>query len=65
MKMTNEQFDTCRSVAEIWLHALAVLYVAIAAAWKLPYAEEVSATLAALGVFVVLSSLKPGRIMRT
>lgn len=51
MIMSNKLYDTLKYIFTIILPALAVLYVALAGIWNLPYADKVSATIAAIVTF--------------
>lgn len=48
MKLSNKLYDFLRVFAGIVLPALAAFYVAISGIWGLPYAKEISGTVAAL-----------------
>jgi hypothetical protein len=54
MKLTNPQFDLIKWFAMILIPALAVLYVAMADVWGLPYREAVVPTVMALDLLVGL-----------
>lgn len=43
--MNNKTYDILKDLATIWLPALEVLISAVWAIWKLPYAEEITATI--------------------
>ena len=48
MKMSNKTYDILKDAATIWLPALEVCIGAVWAIWRLPYAEEITATIVAL-----------------
>lgn len=50
--MTNEQYDTLKSIAQVWLPALGTLYFALAQIWGLPYAEQIVGTITAVDAFM-------------
>lgn len=60
MKMSNKVYDVLKDIAQIYLPALAALYLTLAGIWGLPYGEQVSATIMAvdtcLGGFLKISS---------
>lgn len=62
MKMTNKTYDILKWIALILLPALATFYAAIAAAWGLPYTEQVVGTITAvdtlLGTLLKISADK-------
>ena len=51
-RMTNEQYDILKWIAQYLLPALATLYATIGKIWGLPYTVEISATLMALDTFL-------------
>ena len=50
--MKNKTYDILVYVTEIFLHALAGLYVALAKIWGFPYSAEIAGTIAAIGTFL-------------
>lgn len=50
--LSNSVYDKLKPVAQIWLPALAVFYIAIAPLWGLPKQEEVAGTLMALDLLL-------------
>lgn len=50
--MTNKTYDVLVYIAQIALPAAAVLYLALAGLWGLPYAEQISGTIMALDAFM-------------
>lgn len=52
MKLSNKTYDVLIFIAQIVLPALATLYAALAAIWKLPYAKEIPATVMAIDTFL-------------
>ena len=60
MKMSNKVYDVLKDIAQIYLPALATLYLTLAGIWGLPYGEQVSASImavdACLGGFLKISS---------
>ena len=48
--MNNKIYDALKYAAIIGLPAISVLYTALAQIWSLPYASQVPATIAAIGV---------------
>ena len=52
LKMKDTTYDKTKWVAMILLPALAVLYLALAALWGLPYAQEIAGTISAVDVFL-------------
>lgn len=52
LKMKDSTYNNTKWVAMILLPALAVLYLALAALWGLPYAQEIAGTISAVDVFL-------------
>lgn len=52
MILTNKMYDILKWITLILLPALSVLYMALSPIWGLPYSMEISATIAALDVFL-------------
>ena len=52
MKMNSKVYDVLKYVTTIGLPALATLYFTIASIWKLPYAEQIVGTIAAITTFL-------------
>ena len=55
MKLSNKTYDTLKSVALIWLPAIAALYVGLAQVWGgnvFPYAEQIAGTIALVETFL-------------
>lgn len=52
MKLTNQQYDMLKWVAQLLLPGLATLYFAIAQLWGLPYAEQIVGTISAIDAFL-------------
>lgn len=50
--LSNRVYNTLKPVAQIWLPALAVLYLAVAPLWGLPKQEEVAGTIMAIDLFL-------------
>lgn len=50
--MKNKTYDILKYIAQIVLPALGALYAALAPLWKLPYAEAVVGTIAAVDAFL-------------
>lgn len=50
--MNDKIYDAMKTVAQIWLPALATLYFALANIWGLPYAEEIVGTITAIDTFL-------------
>lgn len=51
-KLTNDQYDILKWIAQYLLPALATLVATVGKIWVLPYTVEVSATLMALDTFL-------------
>lgn len=60
MLLSDRLYDILKYIAQIFLPALATLYVTIAGIWGLPYAEAISGTIMAvdlcLGAMLKISS---------
>ena len=52
MKMSNKVYDILKWVAQIALPALAAMCIAVCSIWKLPYAEQIVGTIAAINTFL-------------
>lgn len=52
MKLSNRVFDVLKWIAILFLPALAILIRTVFAIWKIPYGEQISATIIALQVFL-------------
>lgn len=52
MKLSNKAYDVAKSVAQIWLPALATAYFSLAQIWGLPQAEEVVGTITIIDAFL-------------
>jgi len=50
--MSNEVYDALKAVAQVWLPAIATLWVAISSIWGLPLANEIEQTITAIVVFM-------------
>lgn len=51
-KMKNETYDLLKFIAQYILPASATLYITLGNIWKLPYPQEVGATIMALDTFL-------------
>lgn len=51
-KLSNEQYDNTKRLAQLIIPALGTFYFAIAKIWNLPYGTEVVGTLSAIDVFL-------------
>ena len=51
-KMSNKTYDVLKYIAQIVIPAIATLYFALAKIWGLPYASEITGTLAAIDAFM-------------
>lgn len=60
--MSNKTYDILRILSTIVLPAIAAFYVALASIWSLPYAEQISGTIAAVctlfGALLKISSVQ-------
>ena len=52
MKLSNNVYDCLKFIAQIFIPAVATLYFALAKIWGLPYASEITGTLAAIDAFM-------------
>jgi hypothetical protein len=52
LTLSNKAYNILKPVALIWLPAIGVLYVALAALWGLPKPTEVVATITAVDLFL-------------
>lgn len=52
MKITNNVYDKLKWVVIIVIPAIITLYSSLASIWGFPYAEQITATLAAINVFL-------------
>lgn len=52
IKLSNNQYDLLKWIAQILLPALGTLYFAIANIWGLPNAEQVVGTITAIDTFL-------------
>ena len=50
--MSNSVYDRLKWIAQILIPAVATLYFALAQIWGLPYAEQITGTLAAVDAFL-------------
>ena len=50
--LSNRQFDVLKSIAQVWLPALATLYFALSQIWGLPYGEAIVGTITAVDAFL-------------
>lgn len=50
--MSNKLYDVLAYIQRIGLPAIGTLYFALAQIWNLPYAEQVTGTIAAVTVFL-------------
>ncbi len=50
--MTNKTYDILKWIAQLFLPALATLYIALAQVWDLPYPEAFPTTIIALDTFL-------------
>lgn len=51
MRLSNKAFDIIKAIQR-WLPLVSTLYVALAAIWQWPYADEISKTLMAIAAFL-------------
>lgn len=51
MKLSNRAYDIIKCIQR-WLPLVSTLYVALAAIWELPLADEISKTLMAVAAFL-------------
>ena len=52
IKLKNEAYDVLKTIAQIWLPAIATLYFALAQIWSLPYAEQIVGIITAVDAFL-------------
>lgn len=52
MKITNKVYDVIKWIVVIIIPAIITLYSSLASIWGFPYAEQITATLAAIDVFL-------------
>ena len=52
MKIPDKLYDTLKWIAVIVIPALVVLIKTVFPAWHIPHAEEISTTVAAVGLFL-------------
>jgi hypothetical protein len=52
LKLSNDLYDLFKFIAQIVLPALGTFYAALAGIWGLPYAVEITGTLAAVDTFL-------------
>ncbi|MCH4205200.1 MAG: phage holin [Solobacterium sp.] len=52
LKLSNDLYDLFKFIAQIVLPALGAFYAALAGIWGLPYAVEITGTLAAVDTFL-------------
>lgn len=52
MKLTNNQYDILKWIAQILLPAIGTLYFALANIWGFPYAEQIVGTITAVDAFL-------------
>jgi hypothetical protein len=52
MKLNDRTYDWLKWICCILLPAIGTFYVAMSAAWGLPYADEISKTTQALALFI-------------
>ena len=52
MKISNKTYDIIKWIVMIVLPAIIALYSTLASIWGFPYAEQITATLAAIEVFL-------------
>ena len=50
--MKNHHYDALKNVALLWIPALATLINTVGMVWSLPYTNEITATITAVGVFL-------------
>jgi len=51
MKLSNTTYDIWNKIQR-WLPAIAVLYLALAQIWSLPFGEEINKTIMAISAFL-------------
>ena len=52
MKINNKLYDVLKWLAMLFLPAFALLIQTVFAIWKIPYGEQISATIVALNAFL-------------
>lgn len=52
MRLSNEQYDRWKFIAQIVLPAAGTLYFALASIWGLPYGEQIVGTITAVDAFL-------------
>ena len=52
MKISNENYDVLKWIAQLLLPAMGTLYFALAGIWGFPYGEEVVGTITAVDTFL-------------
>jgi hypothetical protein len=52
IKLSNDQYDLLKWIAQILLPALGTLYFALANIWGLPYGEQIVGTITAIDAFL-------------
>lgn len=52
MKLSNNQYDVLKYIAQIVLPATGTLYFALASIWGLPYGEQIVGTITAVDTFI-------------
>lgn len=50
--MKNHHYDALKNVALLWIPALATLINTVGMVWGIPYTNEITATITAVGVFL-------------
>lgn len=51
MRLSNKTYDILKTIQR-WIPLVSTLYVALAAIWGFPYADEISKTLMAIAAFL-------------
>jgi len=52
MKLSNKWYDALKWIALVCFPAVETLWYTLAKIWNLPYAGEITATIAAVGLFI-------------
>ena len=52
MNLSNKNYDVLKWIAQILLPAIGTLYAALAGIWRLPFPQEVLATIMAIDAFL-------------
>ena len=52
MRITNKVYDVIKWIVTIVIPAIITLYATLGNVWNLPYVEQITATLAAINVFL-------------